>query len=72
MIALGAANYIVQTIFKTETDIWTHKQYFGNLKMALAFRAAIPKDFEVKIWEAKYQVMDISEADPAQLELPLE
>jgi hypothetical protein len=58
---LGAANYIVQTIFKSFEKTWTHKQYFSHLDEALAFKKSIPEQFETKLWSCAYEVIETIE-----------
>lgn len=55
---LGAAQYIVQTIFKSPEKTWTHKQYFSNLDEALAFKKSIPEQFETKLWSCHYELYE--------------
>lgn len=73
MIALGAANFIVQTIFKGTEKTWTHKQYFARRDEAELFLAAIPDTFEKKLWAAEYKEVDLAtQVVNEQLSFPLE
>jgi hypothetical protein len=63
---LGAANFIVQTILREGTKLWTHKQYFSDEEEARRYFEAIPAPYERRLWRATYEVVELEQPAPIE------